>query len=134
MCRFFVIANGHASLHNLVMIAMDIFGQQFDYKGLRLASIAILDMVYIDTTRTHHFMKNREKYNLTIITCYIICFLFILYFHNNAVILSSHVFFLVQIQKKKFPSTQKFALSIFFKTNKIPLKLFNFIFFVITSF
>ncbi|KAF7803938.1 CASP-like protein 1B1 [Senna tora] len=44
---FFVIANGNASLHNLVMIAMDIFGRQFDYKGLRLALIAILDMLAV---------------------------------------------------------------------------------------
>ncbi|KAK7281434.1 hypothetical protein RIF29_09422 [Crotalaria pallida] len=42
---FFVIANGNASLHNLVMIAVDIFGPQYDYKGLRLALIAILDMM-----------------------------------------------------------------------------------------
>ncbi|KAK7328518.1 hypothetical protein VNO77_22627 [Canavalia gladiata] len=42
---FFVIANGNASLHNLVMIAMDILGPQYDYKGLRLALIAILDMM-----------------------------------------------------------------------------------------
>ncbi|XP_028797976.1 CASP-like protein 1B1 isoform X1 [Neltuma alba] len=42
---FFVIANGNACLHNLVMIAVDLFGSQFDYKGLRLALIAILDMM-----------------------------------------------------------------------------------------
>ncbi|KAK7304065.1 hypothetical protein RJT34_15076 [Clitoria ternatea] len=42
---FFVIANGNASLHNLVMIVMDILGAQYDYKGLRLALIAILDMM-----------------------------------------------------------------------------------------
>ncbi|XP_054801148.1 CASP-like protein 1B1 [Prosopis cineraria] len=42
---FFVIANGNACLHNLVMMAMDLFGPQFDYKGLRLALIAILDMM-----------------------------------------------------------------------------------------
>ncbi|KAK7411731.1 hypothetical protein VNO78_03168 [Psophocarpus tetragonolobus] len=42
---FFVIANGNASLHNLVMITMDVFGSQYDYKGLRLALIAILDMM-----------------------------------------------------------------------------------------
>ncbi|RDX88643.1 hypothetical protein CR513_29735, partial [Mucuna pruriens] len=42
---FFVIANGNASLHNLVMIAMDVLGPQYDYKGLRLALIAILDMM-----------------------------------------------------------------------------------------
>ncbi|TKY72974.1 CASP protein 1B1 [Spatholobus suberectus] len=42
---FFVIANGNASLHNLVMIAMDVLGPQYDYKGLRLALVAILDMM-----------------------------------------------------------------------------------------
>ncbi|CAI8587399.1 unnamed protein product [Vicia faba] len=42
---FFVIANGNASLHNLVMIALDLLGPQYDYKGLRLALIAILDML-----------------------------------------------------------------------------------------
>ncbi|KAL2327489.1 hypothetical protein Fmac_020916 [Flemingia macrophylla] len=42
---FFVIANGNASLHNLVMIVVDVLGPQYDYKGLRLASIAILDMM-----------------------------------------------------------------------------------------
>ncbi|XP_020204599.1 CASP-like protein 1B1 [Cajanus cajan] len=42
---FFVIANGSASLHNLVMIAVDVLGPQYDYKGLRLALIAILDMM-----------------------------------------------------------------------------------------
>jgi len=44
-CRFFVVANANASLHNLVMIAMDVLGPQYDYKGLRLVLIAILDMV-----------------------------------------------------------------------------------------
>ncbi|RYR17632.1 hypothetical protein Ahy_B03g062333 [Arachis hypogaea] len=42
---FFVIANGVASLHNLVMIGVDILGPRFDYKGLRFVLIAILDMM-----------------------------------------------------------------------------------------
>uniref|UniRef100_A0A0R0IBR9 CASP-like protein n=2 Tax=Glycine max TaxID=3847 RepID=A0A0R0IBR9_SOYBN len=43
---FFVIANGNAALHNnLVMIAMEILGTRYDYKGPRLALIAILDMM-----------------------------------------------------------------------------------------
>ncbi|CAL0320197.1 unnamed protein product [Lupinus luteus] len=42
---FFVIANASASLHNLVMIAVETLGPQYDYKGLRLAMIAILDML-----------------------------------------------------------------------------------------
>uniref|UniRef100_A0A6N2KLY7 CASP-like protein n=1 Tax=Salix viminalis TaxID=40686 RepID=A0A6N2KLY7_SALVM len=44
---FFVIANGLASMHNLVMIMGDLFGQKLDYKGLRLAMIAILDMMTV---------------------------------------------------------------------------------------
>ncbi|KAG6794085.1 hypothetical protein POTOM_003318 [Populus tomentosa] len=44
---FFVIANGLASVHNLVMIMGDLFGQKLDYKGLRLAVIAILDMMTV---------------------------------------------------------------------------------------
>ncbi|RZB91192.1 CASP-like protein 1B2 [Glycine soja] len=44
---FFVIANGNAALHNnLVMIAMEILGTRYDYKGPRLALIAILDMLF----------------------------------------------------------------------------------------
>ncbi|XP_061368496.1 CASP-like protein 1B1 [Gastrolobium bilobum] len=42
---FFVIANGNASIHNLMMIAVDILVPQYDYKGLRFALIAILDMM-----------------------------------------------------------------------------------------
>ncbi|ESW10539.1 hypothetical protein PHAVU_009G218200 [Phaseolus vulgaris] len=42
---FFVVANANASLHNLVMIAMEVLGPQYDYKGLRLVLIAILDMM-----------------------------------------------------------------------------------------
>ncbi|KAK7318706.1 hypothetical protein RJT34_03412 [Clitoria ternatea] len=42
---FFVIVNGIASLHNLVVITMDILGPQYDYKGLRLGLIAILDVM-----------------------------------------------------------------------------------------
>ncbi|KDP34883.1 hypothetical protein JCGZ_09171 [Jatropha curcas] len=44
---FFVIANGIATIHNLVMIAADICGKRLDYKGLRLAIIAILDMMTV---------------------------------------------------------------------------------------
>ncbi|KAJ6332586.1 hypothetical protein OIU77_008616 [Salix suchowensis] len=40
---FFVIANGMASFHNLMMIMVELFGQKLDYKGLRLAMIAIDD-------------------------------------------------------------------------------------------
>lgn len=43
-----MIANGNASLHNLVMIVMEVLGPRYDYKGLRLALIAILDMVLND--------------------------------------------------------------------------------------
>ncbi|XVF86121.1 hypothetical protein PTKIN_Ptkin18bG0015400 [Pterospermum kingtungense] len=44
---FFVIANGLVSIHNLVMILVDLFGSKFNYKGLRFAMIAILDMVLL---------------------------------------------------------------------------------------
>ncbi|KAI5384629.1 CASP-like protein 1B1 [Lathyrus oleraceus] len=40
---FFVVANGIVSVHNLVMIAMEILGPKFDNKGLQLALIAVLD-------------------------------------------------------------------------------------------
>jgi hypothetical protein len=55
--RFFVIANGLASIHNLVMIMGDLFGQKLDYKGLRLAMIAILDMVIF----SENFSFQKEK-------------------------------------------------------------------------
>ncbi|XVF26316.1 hypothetical protein REPUB_Repub14bG0005800 [Reevesia pubescens] len=44
---FFVIANGLVSIHNLVMIMVDLLGSKFDYKGLRFAMIAILDMLNV---------------------------------------------------------------------------------------
>ncbi|KAF8042283.1 hypothetical protein BT93_A0798 [Corymbia citriodora subsp. variegata] len=44
---YFVIANGMASLHNLLMIVVEIWGHKFDYKGLRLAMIAVLDMMTV---------------------------------------------------------------------------------------
>ncbi|XP_030537144.1 CASP-like protein 1B2 [Rhodamnia argentea] len=44
---YFVIANGMASLHNLLMIVVEIWGDKFDYKGLRLVIIAILDMMTV---------------------------------------------------------------------------------------
>ncbi|KAL1326233.1 CASP-like protein 1B1 [Arachis ipaensis] len=44
---FFIIANGNACLHNLVMIAVDLLGPRYDYKALRLALIAILDMMVV---------------------------------------------------------------------------------------
>ncbi|CAI9760041.1 unnamed protein product [Fraxinus pennsylvanica] len=44
---FFVIANGNASLHNLLMLIVNFMGQKFDYKGLRPFAIAVLDMMNI---------------------------------------------------------------------------------------
>lgn len=41
-----MIANGLVSFHNLVMISVNLFGKKLDYKGLRLAMIAIFDLVY----------------------------------------------------------------------------------------
>ncbi|GKV11233.1 hypothetical protein SLEP1_g22502 [Rubroshorea leprosula] len=44
---FFVVANGLGSLHNLLMILLDIFGRKLDYKGFRLPGIAILDVLNV---------------------------------------------------------------------------------------
>ncbi|KAK2634575.1 hypothetical protein Ddye_029367 [Dipteronia dyeriana] len=44
---FFVVANGMVSLHNLLMIAVNLFANKFDYKGLGLAMVAVLDMVNV---------------------------------------------------------------------------------------
>ncbi|EOY25563.1 Casparian strip membrane protein domain - like 10 [Theobroma cacao] len=44
---FFVVANGLASIHNLLMVMVDLFGSKVDYKGLRFAMIAILDMLNV---------------------------------------------------------------------------------------
>lgn len=44
-----MIANVIASLHSLVLIAMDILGPQFDNKGLQFGLIAILDTVLKDS-------------------------------------------------------------------------------------
>ncbi|KAG8490942.1 hypothetical protein CXB51_014097 [Gossypium anomalum] len=42
---FFAIANGLVSIHNLVMIMVDLLGSKFDYKGFQLPMIASLDML-----------------------------------------------------------------------------------------
>ncbi|CAA2973279.1 CASP 1B2 [Olea europaea subsp. europaea] len=42
---FFVIANGNASLHNLLILIVNFMGHKFDYKGFRPFAIAVLDMV-----------------------------------------------------------------------------------------
>ncbi|KAF5944586.1 hypothetical protein HYC85_018663 [Camellia sinensis] len=42
---FFVIANGMASLHNLLMLVLELCGHKFDFRGLRLVTIPILDMM-----------------------------------------------------------------------------------------
>ncbi|CAH8275947.1 unnamed protein product [Arabidopsis lyrata] len=42
---FFVIANVMVSFHNLLMIVLQIFSRKLEYKGVRLLSIAILDML-----------------------------------------------------------------------------------------
>ncbi|XVF23074.1 hypothetical protein REPUB_Repub13aG0006600 [Reevesia pubescens] len=44
---FFVIANGLVSFHNLLMIMVELFLRKFNYKGLRFALIAILDMLNV---------------------------------------------------------------------------------------
>ncbi|KAK0579229.1 hypothetical protein LWI29_023145 [Acer saccharum] len=44
---FFVVANSMVSFHNLLMIAVNIFAHKFDYKGLGLVTVAILDMANV---------------------------------------------------------------------------------------
>ncbi|KAF8408761.1 hypothetical protein HHK36_004830 [Tetracentron sinense] len=44
---FFVIANGIASLHNLVMLVVHLFGEKFDFKGFRHVMITISDMAMV---------------------------------------------------------------------------------------
>ncbi|KAG5622010.1 hypothetical protein H5410_007228 [Solanum commersonii] len=44
---FFVIANGLCSLHSLLMLAFCFIGIKYDYKGLRLYVIGILDMINV---------------------------------------------------------------------------------------
>lgn len=56
-----MIANGNASLHNLLMISMDVLGPQYNYKGLRLALIAILDMVIFFKTMVGCIYINSTK-------------------------------------------------------------------------
>ncbi|KAF9620394.1 hypothetical protein IFM89_011767 [Coptis chinensis] len=41
---FFVIANSVGSLHNLLMLAVDLFGYKYDLKGVRLLTTTLLDM------------------------------------------------------------------------------------------
>ncbi|XP_018828524.1 CASP-like protein 1B2 [Juglans regia] len=47
---FFVVANGMASFHNCLMIVVELFGHKIDCNGLRLAIIAILDMMTVAMT------------------------------------------------------------------------------------
>ncbi|XP_020215484.1 CASP-like protein 1B1 [Cajanus cajan] len=49
---FFVIVNGIASVYSLMVIAVDILGPQYDYKGLRLGLIAILDVMIMALAAT----------------------------------------------------------------------------------
>ncbi|XP_023873227.1 CASP-like protein 1B2 [Quercus suber] len=44
---FFVVANAQASFHNLLILVLEIVGHKIDFKGLRLAIIAILDMLIV---------------------------------------------------------------------------------------
>ncbi|KAK7850227.1 casp-like protein 1b1 [Quercus suber] len=46
-CTFFVVANAQASFHNLLILVLEIVGHKIDFKGLRLAIIAILDMLIV---------------------------------------------------------------------------------------
>ncbi|KAE8735714.1 CASP-like protein 1B1 [Hibiscus syriacus] len=44
---FFVMANGLVSIHNLVMIMVDLLRSKLDYKGFRFPMVAILDMLNV---------------------------------------------------------------------------------------
>ncbi|XP_010441874.1 PREDICTED: CASP-like protein 1B1 [Camelina sativa] len=44
---FFVVANAMVSFHNLLMIALQIFGGKMEFTGSRLLSVAILDMLNV---------------------------------------------------------------------------------------
>ncbi|XP_062094527.1 CASP-like protein 1B2 [Humulus lupulus] len=44
---FFIVANGLASLHNLLVIALDLFKHKFNDKGLCLVIIPIFDMLLV---------------------------------------------------------------------------------------
>ncbi|CAH2046479.1 unnamed protein product [Thlaspi arvense] len=44
---FFVVANAMVSFHNLLMIALQIFGGKSELTGFRLLSVAILDMLNV---------------------------------------------------------------------------------------
>ncbi|KAL1829467.1 hypothetical protein ACET3Z_007879 [Daucus carota] len=41
---FFVIANGMASFHSILMLVIELFGHKYDLKGLRFVIIPILDI------------------------------------------------------------------------------------------
>ncbi|KAL2930684.1 CASP-like protein 1B2 [Bienertia sinuspersici] len=45
MCRFFVVANALATLHNFSVLAALLFGKKIDPKGTRFMAISILDIV-----------------------------------------------------------------------------------------
>ncbi|XP_057971306.1 CASP-like protein 1B1 [Malania oleifera] len=44
---YFVIANGMASFHNLLMLGVHFYGYKLDYRGIRFVAIAILDMTTV---------------------------------------------------------------------------------------
>ncbi|KAF8104389.1 hypothetical protein N665_0172s0023 [Sinapis alba] len=44
---YFVVANAMVSFHNLLMIALQLFGGKTEFTGFRLLSIAILDMLNV---------------------------------------------------------------------------------------
>lgn len=44
---FFVIANAMVSLHNLLMLIVEVIGHKFDKKGLRFSIVPILDMMNV---------------------------------------------------------------------------------------
>ncbi|KAL0352733.1 UNVERIFIED_CONTAM: CASP-like protein 1B2 [Sesamum angustifolium] len=45
--RFFVIANGNASLHNLLMLVVGLMGPKWKFKGLAQLAIPVLDLMNV---------------------------------------------------------------------------------------
>ncbi|GAB4829459.1 hypothetical protein Ancab_019131 [Ancistrocladus abbreviatus] len=44
---FFVVANGWATLHNILMLALEICKPKMDFKGFRYTTISVLDMMML---------------------------------------------------------------------------------------
>lgn len=56
-CRFFVIANANATLHNLLMLVVGLARSKFGFKGLAPFAVPLLDLVSFDTNSLVLFDK-----------------------------------------------------------------------------